>query len=122
MRRFKDADGNYLWQPSLSEAGTSTLLGYPVTEAEDNAVYDVVTDEELRMALGHFARPKDGLIQYRELLTRLLDTPVPLLQPRVLFKVCGDLGVVAVASCRLLLWLYISRPAASSPDEAALGG
>ena len=27
--------GNYLWQPSLSEAGTSTLLGYPVTEAED---------------------------------------------------------------------------------------
>lgn len=35
VRRFKDADGNYLWQPSLSEAGTSTLLGYPVTEAED---------------------------------------------------------------------------------------
>ena len=35
VRRFKDADGNYLWQPSLSEAGTSTLLGYPVTEVED---------------------------------------------------------------------------------------
>lgn len=35
VRRFKDADGNYLWQPSLSEAGSSTLLGYPVTEAED---------------------------------------------------------------------------------------
>lgn len=35
VRRFKDADGNYLWQPGLSEAGTSTLLGYPVSEAED---------------------------------------------------------------------------------------
>lgn len=35
VRRFKDADGNYLWQPSLSQAGSSTLLGYPVTEAED---------------------------------------------------------------------------------------
>ena len=68
---------------------------------------DVVTDEELHMALGHFARPKDGLIQYRELLTRLLDTPVPLLQPRVLFKVCGDLGVVAT-SCLLLLWLLLA--------------
>lgn len=35
VRRFKDNDGNYLWQPGLSEAGTSTLLGYPVSEAED---------------------------------------------------------------------------------------
>jgi HK97 family phage major capsid protein len=35
VRRFKDGDGNYLWQPSLSDAGASTLLGYPVTEAED---------------------------------------------------------------------------------------
>ena len=35
VRRFKDADGNYLWQPGLSEAVTSTLLGYPVSEAED---------------------------------------------------------------------------------------
>lgn len=35
IRKFKDADGNYIWQPS-SEAGTpSTLLGFPVVEAED---------------------------------------------------------------------------------------
>ena len=35
IRRFKDADGNYLWQPSLNEGGVSTLLGYPVHEMED---------------------------------------------------------------------------------------
>jgi HK97 family phage major capsid protein len=35
VRRFKDADGHYLWQPNLSEGGSSTLLGYGITEAED---------------------------------------------------------------------------------------
>lgn len=53
VRRFKDADGNYLWQPSLSEAGTSTLLGYPVTEAED--MPDIGTNS-LSIAFGDFNR------------------------------------------------------------------
>lgn len=35
VRKFKDADGNYLWQPSLEAGKPATLLGYPVTEAED---------------------------------------------------------------------------------------
>ena len=35
VRKFKDADGNYLWQPSLSAGGEASLMGYPVTEAED---------------------------------------------------------------------------------------
>lgn len=51
VRRFKDADGNYLWQPSLSEAGASTLLGYPVTEAED--MPDIGTDS-VAIAFGDF--------------------------------------------------------------------
>lgn len=34
VRKFKDADGNYLWQPSLEAGAPSTLLGYPVTEVE----------------------------------------------------------------------------------------
>ena len=35
IRKFKDADGNYIWQ-AASEAGTpSTLLGYSLTEVED---------------------------------------------------------------------------------------
>src|SRR5690606_22293657 len=35
VRRFKDADGNYVWQPAATAGQLSTLLGYPVTEAED---------------------------------------------------------------------------------------
>lgn len=53
VRRFKDADGHYLWQPSLSEAGSSTLLGYPVVEAED--MPDIATDS-FAIAFGDFAK------------------------------------------------------------------
>lgn len=35
VRKFKDADGNYLWQPSVQAGAPSTLFGYPVTEVED---------------------------------------------------------------------------------------
>lgn len=35
IRKFKDADGNYIWQ-AAKEAGTaSSLLGYPLVEIED---------------------------------------------------------------------------------------
>lgn len=34
IRKIKDADGNYIWSPG-AEGGASTLLGYPVVEAED---------------------------------------------------------------------------------------
>lgn len=53
VRRFKDADGNYLWQPALGEGASSTLLGYPVTEAED--MPDIGTDSA-SIAFGDFAR------------------------------------------------------------------
>ncbi len=35
VRRFKDADGNYVWQPAAQAGQPSTLLGYAVSEAED---------------------------------------------------------------------------------------
>jgi HK97 family phage major capsid protein len=35
VRKFKDADGNYLWQPALAAGAPSTLFGYPVTEVEE---------------------------------------------------------------------------------------
>ncbi len=35
IRKFKDADGNYLWRPGFAENAPATLLGYPVIEAED---------------------------------------------------------------------------------------
>ena len=35
VRKFKDADGNYIWQPSVVAGAPSTLLGYPLVEMED---------------------------------------------------------------------------------------
>jgi len=34
IRKFKDADGNYVWSPATQPGATSSLLGYPVTEIE----------------------------------------------------------------------------------------
>jgi HK97 family phage major capsid protein len=35
MRKWKDSDGNYLWQPSLQAGEPGALLGYPVVDLED---------------------------------------------------------------------------------------
>jgi len=35
IRKFKDADGNYLWQPPATPGQPASLMGFPVTEAED---------------------------------------------------------------------------------------
>lgn len=35
MRKYKDSQNQYLWQPSLVVGQPATFLGYPVTEAED---------------------------------------------------------------------------------------
>ena len=34
VRKFKDSDGQYLWQPAMAAGQPATLLGYPVVEAE----------------------------------------------------------------------------------------
>ena len=35
VRKFKDADGNYIWQPATEAGAPSSLLGYPLIEMED---------------------------------------------------------------------------------------
>ncbi|MDB5507326.1 MAG: phage major capsid protein [Devosia sp.] len=35
IRKLKDADGNYIWQPALTRDGSATLMGFPLVEAED---------------------------------------------------------------------------------------
>ena len=35
VRKLKDGQGNYLWQPDFSAGGSGTLLGYSVTENDD---------------------------------------------------------------------------------------
>ena len=35
IRKLKDADGNYLWQPAATAGSRATLMGFPMVEAED---------------------------------------------------------------------------------------
>jgi HK97 family phage major capsid protein len=35
VRKLKDADGNYIWQPAASAGGKATLMGFDLVEAED---------------------------------------------------------------------------------------
>jgi len=35
IRKFKDADGNYIWQPPSEAGAASSLLGYKLSEVED---------------------------------------------------------------------------------------
>lgn len=51
IRKFKTADGQFLWQPSLAAGQPATLLGYPVIEAED--MPDVAANA-LAIAFGDF--------------------------------------------------------------------
>jgi HK97 family phage major capsid protein len=51
IRKFKTADGAFLWQPSLAAAQPATLLGYPLIEAED--MPDIAADS-LSVAFGNF--------------------------------------------------------------------
>ena len=53
IRKFRDADGNYVWSPATQPGATSSLLGYPVTEIEETP--DIGADA-LAVAFGDFRR------------------------------------------------------------------
>jgi HK97 family phage major capsid protein len=53
VRKFKDSTGNYLWQPPATAAGRSTLIGFPLVDAED--MPDVAAGS-LSIAFGDFRR------------------------------------------------------------------
>lgn len=53
IRKLKDSNGNYLWQPSLGGSLEPAVLGYPITECED--MPDMEPDS-LSLAFGDFAR------------------------------------------------------------------
>ena len=53
IRKFKDADGHYLWQPPLAADRAATLMGFPVAEAE--AMPDLAAGS-LSIAFGDFRR------------------------------------------------------------------
>lgn len=51
IRKFKDGQGNYLWQPSLAAGVPETIAGYPMTRAED---MPAVGADSLSLAFGDF--------------------------------------------------------------------
>ncbi|MBB5518086.1 phage major capsid protein [Amphiplicatus metriothermophilus] len=53
VRKFKNAEGDYLWQPSAEAGAPSRLLGYPVTEVEE---MPAIGAGSFSIAFGDFAR------------------------------------------------------------------
>lgn len=52
VRKLKDGQGNYLWQPSAQVGQPATLLGYGIAEGED---MPAITANSLSIAFGDFA-------------------------------------------------------------------
>lgn len=53
IRKIKDADGNYIWQPSVVAGQPASLMNFPIAEAED--MPDIATDS-FSIAFGDFNR------------------------------------------------------------------
>lgn len=53
LRKLKDADGNYLWQPATQPGGNANFMGFNLVEAED--MPDIAADST-PIAFGDFRR------------------------------------------------------------------
>ena len=53
IRKLKDQEGNYLWQPAVAAGLPSQLMGYPVVESED---MPAIADGSYAIAFGDFRR------------------------------------------------------------------
>ncbi len=90
IRKFKDAEGNYLWAPPLAADRAATLMGFPVTEAE--AMPDLSAGS-LSVAFGDFRR---GYLVVDRLGLRVLRDPYSA-KPYVLFYTTKRVA----AGCRI---------------------
>ncbi len=85
IRKLKDADGNYLWQPATSADGRATLMNFPITEAED--MPDIAADAAA-IAFGDF---RSGYLIVDRLGVRVLRDPYSA-KPYVLFYTTKRVG------------------------------
>jgi HK97 family phage major capsid protein len=85
IRKLKDGDGNYLWQPPAAAGGPATLMGFPVTEAE--AMPDIAANA-LAVAFGDFRR---GYLVVDRAGLRVLRDPYSA-KPYVLFYTTKRVG------------------------------
>ena len=85
IRKFKDADGNYIWQPPAIAGAKAQLLGFPVVESED--MPDIATDS-MSISFGDFAR---GYLVVDRAGVRVLRDPYSS-KPYVLFYTTKRVG------------------------------
>lgn len=85
IRKLKDADGNYLWQPPATPGSRAMLMGFPLVEAED--MPDIATDA-FPIAFGDFSR---GYLVVDRTGVRVLRDPYSA-KPYVLFYTTKRVG------------------------------
>jgi HK97 family phage major capsid protein len=85
IRKFKDAQGLYIWQPPASADGKASLMGFPVAESE--YMPDIATDA-YALALGNF---KAGYLVVDRVGVRMLRDPYSS-KPYVLFYTTKRVG------------------------------
>lgn len=85
IRKMKDADGTYLWQPATRPGEPSTLMGFPVIESED--MPDIAADSH-SVAFGDFRR---GYLIVDRVGIRVLRDPYSA-KPYVLFYTTKRVG------------------------------
>lgn len=85
IRKFKDVNHDYIWQPGGSAGQPATLLGYPVAEAED--MPDIASNS-YSIAFGDFAR---GYLVVDRVGIRILRDPYSA-KPYVLFYTTKRVG------------------------------
>jgi HK97 family phage major capsid protein len=85
VRKMKDGDGTYLWQPAAKPGEAPSLMGYPVAEAED--MPDMAADSHA-IAFGDFRR---GYLIVDRVGIRVLRDPYSS-KPYVLFYTTKRVG------------------------------
>ena len=85
VRKLKDADGRYLWEPPAGGQGAATLMGFPLVEAE--AMPDIA-DGAHAIAFGDFRR---GYLVVDRIGVRVLRDPYTA-KPYVLFYTTKRVG------------------------------
>jgi HK97 family phage major capsid protein len=85
IRKFKDSNGNYIWQPGSAAGQPTTLLGYPVAEADD--MPDIAADS-YSIGFGDFLR---GYLIVDRVGVRVLRDPYSA-KPYVLFYTTKRVG------------------------------
>ena len=85
IRKMKDGDGNYLWQPAAKAGDASSLMGYPVAESED---MPAIATNSYSVAFGDFRR---GYLIVDRVGIRILRDPYSS-KPYVLFYTTKRVG------------------------------